>query len=93
MKYSYKTQMTCSSSITFELENNILHNIHFTGGCDGNLKAVSKLAEGMDADEFVARCGGITCGRKPTSCSDQFSRAIREAQEKLKASAAESAAN
>lgn len=85
MKFTHKNQLTCSSSVTFELDDDgILHNISFTGGCDGNLKAVSRLAEGMKAEEYVKRCSGVTCGRKPTSCSDQFARAVAEAIEKKK---------
>ena len=76
MHYQYKTRNVCSSEISFDLENNKLHNVIFTGGCNGNLKAIGKLVEGMDADQVVALLQGNTCGRSATSCADQLTRAI-----------------
>ena len=79
-EYSYKTSGTCSREIHFELDDeNKLRNVGFVGGCNGNLQGVSKLIEGMDAEEVVKRCGGIKCGFKETSCPDQLSRAIKKA--------------
>lgn len=79
-EYSYKTSGTCSREIHFELDDeNKLRNVGFVGGCNGNLQGVSKLIEGMDAEEVVKRCGGIRCGFKETSCPDQLSRAIKKA--------------
>ena len=80
MHYRYKTQNVCSSEINFDLEDNKLHNVVFTGGCNGNLKAIGKLVEGMDADEVVALLQGNTCGRSSTSCADQLTKAIQAAQ-------------
>ncbi len=76
--YSYKTQGTCSVEILFDLtDDNKLHNVHFVGGCHGNLQGISRLVEGMDADEVLQRLQGIRCGQKPTSCPDQLCKAIQ----------------
>ena len=80
MHYRYKTQNVCSSEINFDLEDNKLHNVVFTGGCNGNLKAIGKLVEGMDADQVIALLQGNTCGRKFTSCADQLTKAIQAAK-------------
>ena len=80
MKYSYKTSGTCSSRIDFEIsEDGILSNVAFTGGCNGNLKAIGKLVEGKNARDIASLLKGNTCGFKSTSCADQLSRAIDEA--------------
>ena len=81
MNYTYRTKGTCSSLIELELDGNIVHNVKFTGGCDGNLKAIPKLVEGMTVDEVEKRIGGIRCGFKNTSCGDQLAKACREAYE------------
>ena len=80
MHYTYKTKGTCSSQITFELENGIVKNVSFTGGCNGNLKAIGRLVDGMEADRVIALLRGNTCGFKPTSCADQLAQALTEAQ-------------
>ena len=77
MKISYKTRGTCSSMIDLEVENNKIMNVRFTGGCNGNLQGISKLVQGMDIDEVIARLEGIHCGNRPTSCPDQLSKALR----------------
>lgn len=80
MHHTYKTQGTCSTKIEFDLEDkNIIRNVAFTGGCNGNLKAVSKLVEGKNAQEIADLLKGNTCGGKPTSCADQLSKALIEA--------------
>lgn len=79
MTYTYKTSGTCSSRIDFSLEDGRLHNVTFTGGCNGNLQGISRLVEGMTAEEVVNRLSGIRCGFKPTSCPDQLARALTEA--------------
>jgi uncharacterized protein (TIGR03905 family) len=79
MKYSYKTSGTCSSNISFDIEDGIITNLVFTGGCNGNLKAISKLCEGKKADEIAKILRGNTCGPRATSCADQLARAIEEA--------------
>ena len=79
MHYTYKTNGTCSSMIDFDIVDGKLHNITYTGGCNGNLKAIGSILEGADAKFAVDRLSGIRCGFKDTSCSDQLARAIREA--------------
>lgn len=81
MKYTYKTKDTCSSNIQLEVEGNTIRNIQFTGGCDGNLKAIPILVDDWTVDEIEKKCKGITCGRRPTSCADQLAHAVREAYE------------
>ncbi|MBR1864559.1 MAG: TIGR03905 family TSCPD domain-containing protein [Ruminococcus sp.] len=79
MRYSYKTSMVCASRIDFDLEGSVVRNVQFTGGCNGNLKAVSKLVEGMTVDKIEEILGGNTCNNKPTSCADQLAKAVRAA--------------
>lgn len=85
MKHVYKPSGVCSSKIEFELDGNVVKNISFLGGCNGNLKAIAALAEGMTIEEVKARVLGITCGFKKTSCSDQLAHALMEAAEKEQA--------
>lgn len=80
MRYSYKTSGTCSREIYFEIEDGKLKNVEYVGGCNGNLKGISSLVEGMDIDDVIARLEGTTCGGKPTSCPDQLARALKEAK-------------
>lgn len=82
MKYLFAPAGVCSSRIDFELDNGIIRNVSFTGGCNGNLKALSALTEGMSADQAIEKLQGITCGLKSTSCPDQFARALTEAKTK-----------
>ncbi len=79
MQHTYRTRGTCSSAITFDLEDGILHNVVFTGGCNGNLRAIGKLVEGKNAREIADLLRGNTCGPRSTSCADQLSKAIEEA--------------
>ena len=79
MQHQYKTKGTCSQSISFEIEDGKLRNVQFFGGCNGNLKGIGALVEGMDAEDAAARLEGTTCGMKATSCPDQLARAIRKA--------------
>ena len=79
MRYTYTTKGTCSSRIAFDIEDGVLSNVVFTGGCNGNLKAIGKLVEGKRADEIAALLKGNTCGMKGTSCADQLSKAIEQA--------------
>ena len=79
MHFTYKTQGTCSSAIDFDVENNVLTNVVFTGGCNGNLKGISQLVKGMKAADVIERMEGTTCGMKPTSCPDQLAKALKEA--------------
>lgn len=79
MNYKYKTRGTCAREISFELENGIVKNVSFYGGCNGNLKGISALIEGKKAEEIIPLIKGIKCGFKPTSCPDQLAIALQEA--------------
>ncbi len=82
MKHVYKPTGVCSSQVEFELDGDIVKNINFRGGCNGNLKAIAALAEGMTVDQITERVQGITCGFKKTSCSDQLAHALMDAAAK-----------
>lgn len=75
------TKGTCARQIDFELDGGVIHNVCFTGGCNGNLKAISKLSEGQDAEHIIDILKGNTCGPRDTSCADQFAKALLEALE------------
>ena len=79
--YEYKTRGTCSQKIFFDLENGKVKNVQFIGGCNGNLKGIASLVEGMDIDEVISRVEGISCGMKKTSCPDQLAQALKAAKE------------
>ena len=79
MRYSYRTKGTCAMEIDFDLDGNVVSNIEFLGGCNGNLKAISKLVDGMTVEEIESKLRGNTCGRRPTSCADQLAIAVRQA--------------
>ena len=81
MTYTYKTRGTCSTQIDLELEGNIVHNVKFTGGCNGNTQGVAALARGMKVQDYLDRCKGIHCGARPTSCPDQLAQALSQAVE------------
>ena len=81
MQHEYKTFMTCSSKILFDLNGDKVSNIKFIGGCDGNLKAISKLVDGWTVDQITEKLSGNTCGGRPTSCADQLARAVAQAYE------------
>ena len=87
MRYNYKPEMVCSRNIAFDLDGNVVKNVEFTGGCNGNLKAVSKLVDGMTVEKIEEILRGNTCGHKPTSCADQLARAVRAAYDKEKSDA------
>ena len=78
--YTYKTRGTCSREIHIELDGDAVSHVDFVGGCDGNLKAVSKLVKGMTVDQVADMLEGNTCGRRSTSCADQLVKGLREAQ-------------
>ncbi|MCM1356210.1 MAG: TIGR03905 family TSCPD domain-containing protein [Staphylococcus sp.] len=77
MKYHYTTCGTCSREIVFEVENGLIGDVCFTGGCHGNLQGIASLVRGMKVEDVVARLEGIRCGNKPTSCPDQLANALR----------------
>lgn len=79
MEYEYKTKGVCSRQIHFDIdENGIVHNVSFMGGCNGNLKAIGKLVEGMKAEKVIKILEGNTCGSRSTSCADQLAQALKE---------------
>ena len=80
MQYTYKTSGTCSREILFEVDNGKVKNVQFIGGCNGNLKGIGALVEGMDIDDVIARVEGIHCGMKSTSCPDQLAQALKAAK-------------
>lgn len=81
MRHEYKTNGTCSTRISLELDGDTVHNVSFTGGCDGNLKAIPRLVEGLTVAQIEEKLSGIRCGFKNTSCGDQLARAVRAAYE------------
>lgn len=82
MKHIYSPKGVCPTKLEFELDGNVVKNISFRGGCNGNLKAIAALAEGLTVQEVKDRLLGITCGFKKTSCSDQLAQALLDAVEK-----------
>lgn len=81
MEFTYKTRGTCSSQIRMDIEGDVITNVRFTGGCNGNLKAVSSLVDGLTVAQIRKKCEGIQCGMKGTSCADQLSKAVQAAYE------------
>ena len=75
--YQYTTQGVCSKAINFDIEDNKVKNVSYVAGCNGNLKGIGSLVEGMDIDEVIARLEGTTCGSKKTSCPDQLAQALK----------------
>ena len=83
MHYTYRTKGTCSAQIDFDINGNIITNIDFLGGCNGNLKAISKLVDGWTVEKIEEYLLGNTCGWKDTSCADQLAKAVRKALNEL----------
>ena len=83
MQVEHKTKGTCSQKIFFEIEDNKVKNVQFLGGCNGNLKGIGSLVDGMDIDDVIARLEGTTCGMKSTSCPDQLATALKNAKKQL----------
>ena len=79
MRYDYRTENVCSQVISFDIDGDVISNIEFFGGCNGNLKAISKLVDGWTVEKIEQYLLGNTCGRRPTSCADQLARAVRKA--------------
>ena len=80
---TYKTEGTCSQLIEIELKDGVIDSVKFTGGCNGNLQGVSALVKGMKPEDVIAKCKGIRCGFKSTSCPDQLSKAIAQYKKSL----------
>lgn len=83
MTFNYKPQGVCSRNLTFDIENGIVKNISFEGGCNGNLKGIAALAEGKPVEEVIKSLTGINCGFKGTSCPDQFAKALEAALKEM----------
>lgn len=84
MRYEYEPQGICPMQISFDIDkDNNITNVEFFGGCNGNLKAISKLIDGMNADKINELLSGNTCGRKPTSCADQLAKAVMLAKAEM----------
>lgn len=79
MKYTYRTKGTCSRSITFDIEDGVVRNVQFEGGCNGNLKGIGSIVDGMKVEDVIDKLSGIRCGFKSTSCPDQLAQALMEA--------------
>ena len=79
MRYDYKTESTCAQMISFDIDGDVIRNIVFYGGCNGNLKAIAKLVDGWTVDKIEEMLLGNTCGRRTTSCADQLAKAVRAA--------------
>ena len=81
MTIDFRPRGVCSQRMTVEIENGIIRSLRILGGCSGNLQGISRLVEGMEAEEAVKRLEGIRCGFKPTSCPDQLAQALKQARE------------
>lgn len=79
--FDYLTEGTCSKLISMDIDGNIVRNIKFMGGCDGNLKTIPLLLDGWTVEDIETKLSGIKCGRRETSCSDQLSKAVRAGYE------------
>ena len=79
MRYTVKPERVCPKSLSFDLEGDVVKNVEFVDGCNGNLKAIGKLVDGMTVAEIEDKLKGNTCGPRPTSCADQLAQAVREA--------------
>ena len=84
MRYKYETKGTCSRLIEFTVEDGILKDVVYTGGCNGNLQGISKLVEGMKVEDVIAKLKGVRCGMKSTSCPEQLATALTAVLEKQK---------
>lgn len=76
-KYTYRTHGTCAVQINLDIENGIINEVEFWGGCNGNLQGISRLVQGMKCEDAIEKLEGIKCGFKPTSCPDQLAQALR----------------
>ena len=85
MEYTYEPQGVCPMQISFNINGDVITDIQFMGGCNGNLKAISKLVNGWTVDRIEEALSGNTCGRRPTSCADQLAKAVRAAYNEVSA--------
>lgn len=84
MEYSYRTKGVCAMQINFDINDDVITNVRFIGGCNGNLKAIGTLVDGMTVDEIEGKLSGNLCGMKSTSCADQLAKAVRAASNECK---------
>lgn len=84
MKYTFTPKGVCPTKVDFEIDGEIVKNVKFSGGCNGNLKAIATLVDGMPVDQVASKLSGISCGMKDTSCSDQLSIALKNAAKENK---------
>ncbi len=84
MNYTYRTNSVCTKEISFQIDGNVITDVQFNGGCNGNLKAISKLIDGWTVEQIEEKLSGNTCGGRPTSCADQLAKAVRLAYEENK---------
>jgi len=84
MNYIYKPKGVCSLMIKFDIDGNVISNVEFLGGCNGNLKAISKLVDGQTVEYIEEKLAGNICGGKSTSCADQLAKAVRKAYDENK---------
>lgn len=83
MQFVYNTKGTCSQQIIVDVENGVIENVTFVGGCNGNTKGISSLVKGMTIDEVIKKLEGTTCGFRSTSCPDQLATALKQIKEKV----------
>lgn len=76
----YRTKGVCAQAIEYEVQDGVVHNVKFIGGCSGNTQGIASLVEGMKVEDVISRLEGISCGGKPTSCPDQLAKALKAAQ-------------
>ena len=85
MRYNYRTEKVCAQAISFDIDGDVISNVEFFGGCNGNLKAISKLVDGWTVEKIEQYLLGNTCGFKQTSCADQLAKAVRKAYDETQA--------
>ena len=83
MQYQYRPSGVCSRQITIDVENGVVQNVSFVGGCNGNLQGIGALVKGMKIEDVIARLEHIRCNGKPTSCPDQLAQALKKYRHKL----------
>lgn len=82
-EFTYQPQGVCARQLKFDIKDNKVCNVQFTGGCNGNLQGVGRLVEGMEIDEVIRRVEGISCNGKASSCPDQLAKALKAAKENM----------
>ena len=79
MHYNYKTSGVCSQNISFDVEDGVVKNVKYVGGCNGNLQGIGRLVDGMKVEDVIAKLEGVKCEFRTTSCPDQLAKALKEA--------------